>query len=244
VGQRLIAYLMTMTGAGVAYAVDTRLRPSGGQGMLVASLDGFEHYQCERAQTWEHVAMLRARPIAGDLAGAQEALGRVRTRVLEGHGSPWNDLMEMRQRVETERSNVSNRKIPLKTGSGGLMDVDFLAGGGILERVPPRLPDLPSVPAMLRAAVSGPRVDELLEDYGLLRRVEAIARWMAGRAVEFVDAERLAATAELTHPGLGGDELRERLAAARERIRRSYRSVVESGTIGALESSGSTHSQS
>ena len=41
-GQRLISYLTTMTGAGIAYEVDTRLRPSGQQGMLVASFAGYE----------------------------------------------------------------------------------------------------------------------------------------------------------------------------------------------------------
>ena len=51
VAQRLISYVTTMTGAGMAYAVDSRLRPSGKQGMLVTSFDGFIAYQSEAAAT-------------------------------------------------------------------------------------------------------------------------------------------------------------------------------------------------
>jgi len=236
VGQRLISYLTTMTGAGVAYAVDTRLRPSGGQGMLVTTLGGFERYQCEQAQTWEHVAMLRARPIAGDEHDAREALERVRARVLAGHPPPWPELVAIRRRVEAERAGSRDDEIPFKTGAGGLMDVDFLAGGGLLETHPERLPAHPSVPAMLRAAASGPRVDGILEDYAMLRRVEAAARWSAGRPVESVPAagEARDVVAELATPGESGDALAERVSAARRRIRDAYDGVIAAGGIAAL----------
>src|SRR3990172_3379766 len=79
VGQRLVGQLTTMTGAGVAYTVDARLRPSGHQGALVTTFEGFEHYQLEQAQTWEHLALLRSRVIAGDggrgHAGARAGFG-------------------------------------------------------------------------------------------------------------------------------------------------------------------------
>jgi glutamate-ammonia-ligase adenylyltransferase len=237
VGQRLISYLTTMTGAGVAYAVDTRLRPSGRQGMLVTSLPAFERYQCEQAQTWEHVAMLRARAIAGSVEAARQTLERVCARILAEHPPPWGNLVGVRRRVESERADESAQKIPLKTGAGGLMDVDFLAGGGLLERRPEHLPELPSVPAMLRAAVRGRRVEELLEEYALLRRAEANARWMAGRAVDAqgTHPDALTAAAELAQPGTTGAELRKRLTRARERIREAYDRVMASGTIAALE---------
>ncbi len=237
VGQRLISYLTTMTGAGVAYAVDTRLRPSGHQGMLVTSLAAFERYQCEKAQTWEHVAMLRARAIAGSIDAARATLERVRARILAQRLPPWGELVGVRRRVESERTDESAQKIPLKTGAGGLMDVDFLAGGGLLERHSEPLPGFLSVPAMLRAAVQGRRVEELLAEYALLRRVEANARWMAGRAVEAqpTHPDALAAAAELAQPGTSGNELRKRLTRARDRIREAYDRVMASGTIAALE---------
>lgn len=234
VGQRLISYLTTMTGAGVAYAVDTRLRPSGRQGMLVTSLTAFERYQSEQAQTWEHVALLRARAIAGNIREVAETLERVHTQVCAHHSDPWPPLVEMRRRVEAERGADSEGEISLKTGAGGLMDLDFLAGGGLLESDAPRLPAIPSLPAMLRAAVEGPAVAELLAHHATLRRVEAAARWWAGRAVESIAAGSLAPVAELFEPGLAADELRQRVLAARRGVREAWLRVSRAGTIRAL----------
>jgi glutamate-ammonia-ligase adenylyltransferase len=231
-GQRLISYLTTMTGAGIAYAVDTRLRPSGQQGMLVTSFDGYERYQTREAETWEHLAMLRARPIAGALAPAAERLSAVRSAVLPASKPLWPELAALRQRVIDERARGDDGVCAFKTGAGGLMDVDFLAGGGLLERGAPNFPALPSVRAMWTAAVGAQPA--VLGDYQTLRRVEACARWVAGRAVEQLAGD-LAITAELVEPGLGADALRARVAAARLRIRAAYDRVVAQGTVAALD---------
>jgi glutamine synthetase adenylyltransferase len=235
IAQRLIAYLTTMTGAGTAYAVDTRLRPSGQQGMLVVSYDAFERYQSEEAQTWEHLALLRARPIAGETAEAGELLDRVRARILSAGEKPWIYLSDLRRRVEAERASSSPDTISLKTGAGGLMDVDFLAGGGLLERSARRFPPLPGVAAMLRACASGPRIEGLLDDYRLLRLVEARARWIAGRGIEAVDANVLPLVAELVEPGLDAHALRDRLVDGRARIRAAWDDVVAADSLRALE---------
>ncbi|MDH5567927.1 MAG: hypothetical protein OEY15_14810, partial [Myxococcales bacterium] len=236
IGQRLIAYLTTMTGAGIAYAVDTRLRPSGQQGMLVTSLEGFERYQTDKAQTWEHLAMLRARPIAGGIAAAEAALARVRQQIFARVEPPWEFLKGLRARVEEERAEQSEDRVALKAGAGGLMDVDFLAGGGLLELGTDAFPTYPSVRAMLEACVEGERVQRLLQDYHLLRVVEARARWVAGRSIETLSAKdpQLPAIAELVEPGWSAAALLERIAESRERIRRAYLAVVEANTIRAL----------
>ncbi|MDX1388704.1 MAG: hypothetical protein R3344_05915, partial [Acidobacteriota bacterium] len=93
------------TGAGVAYAVDTRLRPSGQQGMLVTSFQGFDAYQRERAETWEHLALLRARAIAGDVGPAQALLDDVRRAAVGEGRDPWRYLADLRGRVESERAS-------------------------------------------------------------------------------------------------------------------------------------------
>jgi glutamate-ammonia-ligase adenylyltransferase len=238
IGQRLIAYLNTMTGAGVAYSVDTRLRPSGQQGMLVTSLEGFERYQTEKAHTWEHVAMLRARPIAGEIDAAESLLARVREQLFATGQTPWGYLDALRRRVEEERARESPDVIALKTGAGGLMDVEFIAGGGLLEVGTHSFPALPSVRAMVEACASGARIEALLEDYRLLRIAEARARWVAGRGIEILYAgdPQLPITAELVEPGLSPQALFERLRGARERIRGAYEAVIDGGTIGALKS--------
>ncbi|HVH17013.1 MAG TPA: hypothetical protein VNF72_01825 [Myxococcota bacterium] len=233
IGQRLISYLTTMTGAGVAYEVDTRLRPSGRQGMLVTTYDAFLRYQTQEAHTWEHLALLRARAVAGD-DQASALLARAHEHVLAHHETPWTELAPLRQRVELERAG-SPGCIALKTGPGGLMDVDFLAGGGLLERGAAKLPPLPGVPALLHACARGAQVEALLGDYHTLRAVEARARWLAGRGVDVLDAQAIGPVAELVEPGLDAAGLSARLDAARRRIRAGFDAVVKAGTIEALE---------
>jgi len=236
IGQRLIAYLSTTTGAGVAYAVDTRLRPSGQQGMLVTSFDGFERYQCETAETWEHLALLRSRAIAGSIAPAQALLDRVRARVVGDGFDPWPALSEMRDRVAQERAEEDEANIPIKTGLGGSMDIDFLAGGGLFECGAAALPELPSTPAMLSASCHGPGLDALLEGYRTLRVIEARNRWVQSRAAESLatTGEALPVIAELVETGTTGPELLTRVADLRRVIRASYDRVIGRATIEAI----------
>jgi glutamate-ammonia-ligase adenylyltransferase len=218
--QRVIAYLTTMTGAGVAYPVDTRLRPSGRQGTLVTTFDGFERYQAEEAEGWEHLALLRSRAVAGEIQRAQRRLEAIREAMLRRGGDGWEYIAGLRARVEAERASDATA-IAFKTGAGGLMDVDFLAGGGLLERRAGPVPTFAGSEAILRGLVRGERVDALIEDQRTLRRVEASTRWWYGRPVESLDTDQdtLSCVAELVEPGLAGAALAERVAAVRRRIR-------------------------
>jgi glutamate-ammonia-ligase adenylyltransferase len=240
VAQRLIAYLSTMTGAGVAYAVDSRLRPSGRQGALVTNFSAFEDYQRERAAAWEHMALMRARAIAGEIEAAERHLEAVRAVVRTRGVDPWPGVAHMRQRVEAERGAETQNRIQFKTGRGGIMDVEFLAAGALLESSgTPGEPDWPSVPDMLRHVVRGTRVERLLEGYRFLRLVEARVRWLAGRPVDHFstagDVPRL--VADLLEPELGPEGLLRRLAEIREATRAAYDEAVGAGSIRALERS-------
>jgi glutamate-ammonia-ligase adenylyltransferase len=239
-GPRLISYLGTMTGAGIAYSVDMRLRPSGQQGVLVTTFDSFERYQLEHADTWEHMAMLRARAIAGQIDTAQRVLDRVRERVLHRTTDPWQYIAELRTRIERERtsgtSGASDRSISLKTGPGGQIDVDFIAKGGLLEMRTEWTPALPSVPAMLDTVAQGQRVSQLLADYRFVRLVESRARWIARRSVDEVraDGDDLELLAELVAPGIVPTTLIAELTAAQSRIRSAFDAVMEGSSIEAI----------
>lgn len=231
--QRLIAYLTTLTGAGIAYAVDSRLRPSGRKGALVSTFEAWSRYQTCEARTWEHLALMRARPISGDIDSARVGLASVRAEVLRGHEAPWDEVARMRQRVQAERTSGPER-VDFKTGPGGIMDVDFLAAGGLLQHG--RHPgELPSVPAMLHCA-AGEEPATLLADYDLLRRVEARARWIADRSVDSfaADGRQALLIADLLFPGRGRAALLEAIAGARQRTRRAWTQVTDAHDIGAL----------
>ncbi len=237
--QRLISYLSTMTGAGIAYRVDARLRPSGQQGTLVTSLDAFERYQRGQARTWEHLVLMRARVLAGDAPQAPAVLERTRAAVIARHGNPWPEIAAMRGRVERERVSPDPDLVDYKTGPGGLMDVDFLAAGAALEQGGAPFPAIPSVPALLRHA-AGPEVERVLAGYRFLRRLEARARWVAGRPVESLRRSdpSFARLAELMEPGVGADTLVRRIADARVVIRAAFDAVTEAGSVAVLGGRG------
>jgi len=132
--QRVMNWLTVQTRAGRLYEVDTRLRPDGSKGLLVSSLDAFVAYQQSRAWTWEHQALLRARPVAGD-AALNTALADVRRDILAVPRESSAVLVEvsnMRQRWRAERDRSSATQLDLKQGHGGLLDIEFALQGLVL----------------------------------------------------------------------------------------------------------------
>jgi glutamate-ammonia-ligase adenylyltransferase len=129
VAQRVLQLVGTPHGEGPGYELDTRLRPSGNQGLLVASLAGFARYSRERAADWERQALVRARACAGDRAlGAEVA--RVAEEVAYGRGAPDPGAVDhlrgrMEREIGHERLDRSPARYDLKVGRGGLVDVEF-----------------------------------------------------------------------------------------------------------------------
>ncbi len=125
--KRLIAALTAPTVEGVLYEVDMRLRPSGSQGPVATHVESFARYQREQAWPWEHLALSRARVVAGD-AGlctkvsdiVQEVLTRPRKAA-----EVFAATAEMRARILEQKPAASAWDI--KTGEGGLIDVEFIA---------------------------------------------------------------------------------------------------------------------
>lgn len=125
--QRLVAALSAPTAEGILYEVDLRLRPSGNKGPVATSVRAFAKYQAEEAWTWEHMALTRARSVAGDAALCAHA----RTLIDEVLARPREsaklraDLVEMRELIETEKPS---RDIwDVKLIPGGLIDIEFIA---------------------------------------------------------------------------------------------------------------------
>lgn len=126
--QKIVALLGAPTGAGRLYEVDVRLRPDGAKGLLVSTLASFEDYQRQRAWTWEHQALVRARAVAGDPALCAE-FERVRSQTLAQPRDARmlrQDVVSMRARMRTELDRSSVDRFDLKQGEGGLVDLEFL----------------------------------------------------------------------------------------------------------------------
>ena len=136
--QRIIHFLNTVTQGGVLYEVDTRLRPSGGSGLLVSSLNSFREYQRNNAWTWEHQALIRARPICGSPA-LIEQFNITRKEILSTPRDPQKllqDVVDMRTRMRTELHKAGKQEFDLKQGVGGISDIEFMIQYLVLRWAP------------------------------------------------------------------------------------------------------------
>jgi glutamate-ammonia-ligase adenylyltransferase len=184
--QRFINALTAPTGEGKLFDIDMRLRPSGANGPIASSLEGFLRYQEENAWVWEHMALLRARPVAGDAALAadiERALRSVLTRPRDPKKLV-KDVAEMRERVA--RQHPTDRFWDLKHVRGGLMDVEYLAQYPLLRHAAAhpgilRANTEDSFAALAAAGLMEPAVaEELIGAVRLWRRLQGFLRLTVG----------------------------------------------------------------
>ena len=132
----LMQLLSERTDAGMTFETDARLRPEGRDGLLVNDLAAHEHYYRTRGELWEIQTLSRARHIAGNekTGHAFEALAQKLASFkppdlpLSAFSKDWKkQIHEMRMITETERTPAQMEHLAIKTGSGGLMDAEFIA---------------------------------------------------------------------------------------------------------------------
>jgi len=127
-GQRVIHILTAHTRAGKAYEIDMRLRPSGSSGILVSHIDAFSEYQFKEAWTWEHQALIKARPICGDDLIAKR-FEKIRSKVLARQRSATQlkeEVVRMRERMRHELLKPDADFFDLKQDTGAMVDIEFL----------------------------------------------------------------------------------------------------------------------
>ena len=127
-GQRVIHILTSHTRAGRLYEIDMRLRPSGGSGVLVSHAEGFREYQQNEAWTWEHQALIKARPILGDPQLADH-FKITRDKILSRKRHPrklQQEVLQMRERMRKELLKPAAGMFDLKQDIGGMVDIEFL----------------------------------------------------------------------------------------------------------------------
>ncbi|BCR03664.1 glutamate-ammonia-ligase adenylyltransferase [Desulfuromonas versatilis] len=196
--QRIISVLTLMTREGYVYQIDTRLRPSGNQGPLVTSLPAYERYHQQSAQLWERQALTKARVVYGSqpLSRRIDELNRqivYQRPVPEGLRE---EIYRLRGRMESEIARESQEHFNIKTGRGGMVDVEFLAQylqilhGG--ER--PALRQCNTLTALERLHEEGildrADFDTLQGGYKFLRRLENKLRLVHDQSINDLSGER------------------------------------------------------
>ena len=181
----LITALSAPTAAGFLYEVDMRLRPSGRQGPVATSLAAFQSYQRDEAWTWEHMALTRARAVAGPGALRAE-IEAIRCAVIAEKAAPdtvLRDAAEMRGRLAA--AGRAGATWAVKDGPGGLQDIELLAqaialAAGADARAPAA--QLGHGPALgwLDEAGTG----TLADAHALFSRVQGAARLLTDEALD------------------------------------------------------------
>lgn len=201
------AFLEHPTSEGVAYRVDTRLRPEGTKGALAMPLAGLRRYLESRAEPWERLAWTRCRVVVGTRRITQE-LPAIVERFVYG---PWDPkivpyMRRVRMRMERELAHESETRVNFKVGRGGLADIDFvLQLVQIREgayRTAFRTPGTRALLASLPATtyLTPDEVVCFLEAYTFLVQLEMRTRMEANSNVSLIEpgAELLAKYPEIT----------------------------------------------
>ncbi len=133
--QRILHIFNTRMSSGILYELDMRLRPSGNSGLLVVHIDTFKQYQLEEAWVWEHQALVRARCVYGnDLLIGQ--FNDIRRSILSQKREALvlhDEVSKMRDKMRVHLDKSNDRYGDIKQGSGGLVDIEFLAQYLILK---------------------------------------------------------------------------------------------------------------
>jgi glutamate-ammonia-ligase adenylyltransferase len=179
----LITALSAKTAAGALYEVDMRLRPSGRQGPAAAGWSAFRNYQRGEAWTWEHLALTRARVVAGASSLAED-VEAFRLEILAEARAPsvlCRDLADMRARLAGAKPRADAWDV--SNGPGGLQDIELfaqllaLAVGAPVRQVPDQL-------ALDSALVDAGARKALAAAHDLLTRVKSVARLLTDQPLD------------------------------------------------------------
>jgi glutamate-ammonia-ligase adenylyltransferase len=224
--QRLIAALSSQTAEGGLYEVDMKLRPSGTKGPVAVSFKAYEAYYADEAETWELMALTRARVAwasspafaAEATAAIEAALRRPRERAKIAA-----DVREMRELMERERPPHGDWD--LKLGPGGLVDIEFAAQFLQLAHAAQGGPLSPNT-AQALAAFDAP--EALRDAWRLQQDLTQLLKVALGDGADPAE-EPKAFRALLARAGGVRDfrALKTRLAKAQAAARKAYEDVVQ-----------------
>src|SRR5262249_46904627 len=140
---QVLRLLAAHTERGQAYRVDLRLRPEGQRGPLARSLASTLSYYDSMGRTWERQALIKVRPVAGDVVLGEEFLGAIEPFVYRKYlsFSEINEIKALKRRIEQKTLQAGTSDTEVKIGHGGIRDIEFaiqflqLLNGGDLPEV-------------------------------------------------------------------------------------------------------------
>jgi len=184
--QAMVTALTAPMPEGKLYEVDMRLRPSGRQGPVATSLESFANYQRDEAWTWEHLALTRARPVAGNLEIGED-VDEVRKEVLRRDrdvGQTIRDVIDMRDRI-AEAKGGGGGPLEAKIGPGRLQDIELVGQcAAVLAQDCPRDVDGQIRRGVAIGWIAKDEAEAMLAAYDLLWRMQAAGKLLTDGALD------------------------------------------------------------
>lgn len=181
----MITALNAPTAEGKLYDVDMRLRPSGGQGPVATALSSFERYQREEAWVWEHMALTRARVVAGNAELGRD-VDAIRCSVIaarKGDETILSDAAQMRVRLQ--QAGRAGGTWAVREGVGGGQDIALLAQALVLSMgraVEGTLPQLEA--ARAAGLLSGDWAATLMDAHSLFQTIAQGGRLLTAGSLD------------------------------------------------------------
>jgi glutamate-ammonia-ligase adenylyltransferase len=176
----VVRLLSAHTAEGQAYRVDLRLRPEGHRGPLARTLASTLSYYDTLGRTWERQALIKVRPVGGDLALGQAFLQAIEPYVYRKYLSfaEINEIKAVKRRIEHKTGQAGASESEVKTGHGGIRDIEFtiqflqLLNGGDLSEVRQRNTLLAMQSLEEVGCLSSQEYQILADAYRFLRKTE------------------------------------------------------------------------
>ena len=232
--KKLIMVLSERTADGFVFRVDMRLRPFGAAGPLVLSYAALEDYYQLHGRDWERYALIRARPVAGDLEGGNALLERLRPFVYRRY-LDFGALEALREMKSMINKEVKSKGLDdnLKLGPGGIREIEFtgqafqmVRGGRLPELRDRRILKVLSILGK-RGLLPGHSVAALTSAYRFLRTAEHRLQQMQDRQCHDLprdDNERIILAAGMGFPDWQG--FADALARHRENVTAQFIQVL------------------
>jgi glutamate-ammonia-ligase adenylyltransferase len=245
IARGLVGLMEARDADGYVFRVDLRLRPDPAATPPCLALPGAITYYESMGLNWERAAMLKARPVAGDLAAGAAFLDAIRPFVWRRHldFAAMADIHAMKQRIGAHRgTGLAPNPDPvariaghnLKLGMGGIREIEFLAQtlqlvwGGREPALRVRA-TLAALPALVAAGhLSGCTAEQLAAAYRFLRRLEHRLQMVADRQTHSLPEKPEALDAFALFAGYqDAAGLAAELLHHLDRVRAAYRELFE-----------------
>src|SRR5690606_25658978 len=236
--RQLVRILQDRTADGYVFRVDLRLRPDPGSTPLAIPVGAAIRYYEGRGQNWERAAMIKARPIAGDIQSGENVLAELSPYVWRKYldYAAIADVHSIKRQIHAHRGygNIAVRGHNVKLGRGGIREIEFfvqtqqlIAGGRF-----PELRGNQTVPMLARLAERGwitqNACDALSREYQFLRKIEHRIQMVADEQTHILpeDDEGFARIAHLMGY-VDKQEFANRVLSALKTIEKHYAALFE-----------------